>query len=210
MPREEKIDKIKEAIIKEMEDDKIDTSQYNKFLIHLRNRTSENWRHLFATTNWDCLLESEINNLKLNELPKWMASDHVYHLNGTVEDYPNQAFDSPFLLEEDKYTERTSTPEANILFNHMIASETFIVVGMSFECEMDRFLLDSIKRVEDDMPIGNSVWIVLNPDKVALEDSSSRIATALPRARVYTKAIRFNEWLNEGMPPLVELGAFTI
>jgi len=208
MPREEKIDRIKKAIIKEMESSKIDTSPYNKFLNHLRNRTNENWRHRFVTTNWDCLLESEIDNLNLKVLPEWMADSHVYHINGTVENYPNQAFGSPFLLEEDRHSEREPTPEADIIFNKMVWDTRFVVVGMSFECEMDRFLLGSINRVEDDLPIGNSAWLVLNPDKAVLDISSSRIATALPRSKVYTKAIGFNEWLDEGMVPLVELGAF--
>ncbi len=208
LPREEKIDRIKKSIIKEMGSNKIDTSLYNKFLNHLRKRTKENWCHRFVTTNWDCLLESEINKLNLKVSPKWMASNHVYHINGTVENYPNQAFGSPFLLEEDLYTERMPTPEANIIFNHMVGNTIFVVVGMSFECEMDRFLLGSINRVEDDLPIGNSIWIVLNPDKNVLNISSSRIATALPRSKVYTKAIGFNEWIIEGMHTLVGLGVF--
>ena len=208
IPREEKINRIKNAIVNEMESEKIDTTPYRKLLTQLQKRTKENWRNRFLTTNWDCLLEIEINNLKFEVLPNWLADSHVYHINGTVKDYPNQAFGSPFLLEEDKYTQRNWTPEANIIFNHMIWARIFIVIGMSFECETDRFLLESLNQVENDLPIGNSVWIVLNPDEDSLKASSSRIATALPLSKVYTKAIGFNEWLDEGMQPLVELGVF--
>ena len=144
MPREDKVNKIKDAIVNEMESDKIDTTPYRKFLTHLRKRTKENWRNRFLTTNWDCLLEIEIKNLKLQVLPNWLADSHVYHINGTVEDYPNQDFGSPFLLEEDQYTQRNPTPEANIIFNHMIWGRLFIVIGMSFECQTDRFLLGSL------------------------------------------------------------------
>lgn len=74
---------------------------------------------------------------------------------------------------------------------------------------MDRFLLASLNKVEDDLPIGNSVWIVLNPDEEALKKSSSRIKSALPRSEVYFAAKTFEKWIDEGMDALRDIGAFT-
>lgn len=199
MPREEKICRIKNAILCEMTNDAIDTSPYRKLLSQLIDNASDSWQHRFITTNWDCLLEREIITLNFEVVPNWMASSHVYHINGTVEEYPNRDFGSPFLLEDDPYVQRHSTPEANIIFNYMILSRRFIVVGMSFECQMDRYLLESLNRVNEDLPIGKSLWLVLNPDIRALNSSSSNIKTALPHSTVYTKNIGFNEWLDQGM-----------
>ncbi|BBO79654.1 hypothetical protein DSCO28_02200 [Desulfosarcina ovata subsp. sediminis] len=98
--------------------------------------------------------------------------------------------------------------EADELFNFMTWGQFFIVIGMSFECEMDRFLLASLKRVEDNLPIGNSIWLVLNPDKEALDKSTYRIQSALPRSKVYITDKKLEEWIDEGMDALRDIGAF--
>ena len=208
LPREEKIENIKRELIRASRHPSVDTSVYRKFLQNLSSRTNSSWKHRFGTTNWDCLLEKEIDALNLEILPSWLADSHVFHINGTIEDWGSKEFRSPFLLEDDSYLQRTPTPETNIFFNFMIWDTFFIVVGMSFECEMDRFLLASLNKVEDDLPIGNSLWLVLNPDKEALQISSSRIASALPRSKVFVAPKRFEEWIDDGMIVLKDIGAF--
>jgi len=207
-PRDKKIEKIKKELFKASLHPSVDTSCYRKLLQNLSSRTASGWRHRFGTTNWDCLLEKEIDVLNLEILPPWLADSHVFHINGTVEEGGNKEFRSHFLLEDDSYLQRTPTPEANIFFDFMTWDTLFVVIGMSFECEMDRFLLASLNKVEDDLPIGNSVWFVLNPDKEALEISSSRIASALPRAKVFIAPKYFEEWIDDGMFALKDIGAF--
>jgi hypothetical protein len=136
-----------------------------------------------------------------------MASSHVFHLNGTVEHLPDNSNRSPFLLEEDPASQRCFTPEANIAYNYMLWDRAFVVVGMSFECETDKFLLNSISRVEDDLPIGEAIWIVINRNKAALEVSSSRIANALPHATVHRVHSDFGTWQENGMKELRDRGA---
>lgn len=199
MPREEKIEEIKKAVINEMYSEKIDTSSIKIFLKNLSEMTSNNYCHQFITTNWDCLIEREVEALNLDVLPKWLINSYVHHLNGTVEVHGTLDFGSPFLLEEDSYNQRTLSVEANRIFNSMLWGRVFFVVGMSFECETDRFLLQSLNNVQDDLPIGESCWFVLNPDPKALEVSSSRIANALPRAKVYTRCIDFGSWVSKEM-----------
>lgn len=199
IPRAEKIDKIKNALVYEMKNKNIDTSSIQVFLKNLAKMTSSKYCHQLITTNWDCLIEREVEALELKILPKWLSNSYVYHLNGTVEAHENLNFGSPFLLEEDSCNQRTLSVEANRIFNSMIWSRIFFVVGMSFECETDRFLLQSLNSVQDDLPIGESTWFVLNPDPKALEVSSSRIATALPRAKVYTRCIDFGNWVGKEM-----------
>ena len=172
----------------------------------LRNHTSSNHRNRLLTTNWDTLLEKEIENLNLEIQPEWLADSYVYHLNGTIEEHENTSHLSPFLLEEDKYTVRHPTTEVNTIFNNMIWDKIFVVIGVSFECETDRFLLHNLNRVHDEVPIGESFWLVLNPDKSVLEVSSSRIKSALPRSNVYYRQTTFAQWVADDMPELQELG----
>ena len=70
-------------------------------------------------------------------------------------------------------------------------------------------MLASLNKVEDDLPIGDSVWLVLNPDKKVLDISASRIASALPRSRILILPKTFEEWIDEGMGALKDVGAFT-
>ena len=136
-----------------------------------------------------------------------MVNSHVLHLNGTVEELDDNSNRSQFLLEEDQASQRCFTPEANIAYNQMLADRTFVVMGMSFECDTDKFLLSAINRAEDDLPIGESVWVVVNLNKDALDISCARIAQALPRATIRSVCSDFDSWLKSGLKELRECGA---
>lgn len=201
-PREEKINRIKTALRKEMDKPSIDCTVIRSLFVLLSAHTNQGWRHRFITTNWDYLLQREILNLRLSVLPSWLANSHVFHLNGTIENLPDNSNRSPFLLEEDSGTQRMNTVEANIVYNQMIWNRHFVVVGMSFECETDQFLLKALGRVEDDLPIGESSWIVVNPNTTALNESCQRIAHVLPHASVTPVSATLNDWLQSGTQEL--------
>jgi hypothetical protein len=204
LPRNEKIDRITRSLRHEMDSPKINTSCIDQLLEFLAARTKHGWRHFFVTTNWDYLLQREIDKLSLSTRPRWLYSGMVHHLNGTVEDLPDNTNRSPFLLQEDTADARTGTVEADVVFSKMIWERTFVVVGMSFECATDQFLLRSLNRVQDDLPIGESDWIVINPDRPALDSASDQIGLALPAARVVRVCKKFEEWLET---QCLELGA---
>jgi hypothetical protein len=84
----------------------------------------------------------------------------------------------------------------------MIWQKIFIVVGMSFECDSDRFLLSAINQVGDDLPIGESFWIIINPDQNILNLLEHRIKNALPRAKIISFCDTFNDWINLNFPGL--------
>ena len=86
----------------------------------------------------------------------------------------------------------------------------FVVVGMSFECQMDRFLLRSLQKIEGDLPIGQSTWIIVNPDPAGLEQSVNRIQGALPGATVLPVAMTFRQWMDCGFPELRDAGAMDV
>lgn len=205
-PREEKVRLTKAAIRAEMDSSTIDTTIYSKFLSLLAQRTVARWRHRFITTNWDYLLQRVIESLELRELPSWLANSHVYHVNGTVEELDEESYRSPFLLEDDAAGQRTFTPEANMAYTHMIWDTLFVVIGISFECQTDRFLLQALNRVEDDLPIGESTWIVINPDRPALDKVTGLIQDSLPCASVKGVQNCFEDWIESGMVELQEKG----
>jgi len=81
---------------------------------------------------------------------------------------------------------------------------------MSFECEMDKSLLAALGCVGDDMPIGESTWVVVNRNSRALKLSCSRIGEILPDASVVPVCSDFASWVENRMPELVECGALSL
>jgi len=73
---------------------------------------------------------------------------------------------------------------------------------MSFECETDRYLLMHLNKIEDDMPIGESHWFIVNPDGRAATIVRDRLQRALPAARFYLIQKTFTGWQREGFPEL--------
>ena len=200
--REDVISQIKLAIPIEMSSPRIHTGDIKLFLSILANKTVSPWQHQFHTTNWDYLLQREIFELNLTVQPPWCAETHVYHLNGTVEQALDNGHRSEFVLESDPPSARTATTEGNIAFNRFIWNRTFVVVGMSFECEVDKYLLKSIRNVQDDLPLGESNWYILNPDEIVLANTADRIRAALPRAKVISLHTKFRDWLDAELPEL--------
>jgi hypothetical protein len=84
----------------------------------------------------------------------------------------------------------------------MIWEKVFVVVGMSFECQTDKFLLHHLSEVQDDLPIGESLWVIVNPDRASLDAVSSRILKVLPGAKVNSVCSTFSRWQDEGFPGL--------
>jgi len=209
--REVQIANIKKAIRSKMNRPDIDTSPYKFLLSELSNRTNPNWHHRFLTTNWDFLLQREIKQLGLTATPRWLQETHVYHINGTVEEWPSAEkaqppLRSPFLLESDLPNQRLYASEVEQAVRYIIWRQAFVIVGMSFECAMDRAFLSALGSFEDDLPIGNSWWLIMNPNKEALQKVCARLQSAFPKSNYCIEPVGFNEWLREGMPQLVVAG----
>ena len=207
--RDDQIAQIKTAVLSAMAAIDLDVTDISDFLNLIAQRTVHPWQHRFYTTNWDYLLQREILNLGLKVKPQWCAGAHVHHLNGTVEETPDSSRRSEFVLETDTAQHRVTKNEGEIAFNKFIWSKTFVIVGMSFECEVDRYLFSALNRVEDNLPIGESSWIVVNPSKDVLEATRAHLREALPRAIIHCSAKTFRAWLHSGVPELQSRGAVT-
>ncbi len=207
LEREDQISRIKQTLRELTSSKDVDTSAIRDFLAFLSANTSSPWRHQFHTTNWDDLLQREIKNLDLTCQPHWCAETHVYHLNGSIEYQLDESHRSEFVLETDGFDARISSTEGDIAFNKLIWNRTFVVVGMSFECEVDKYLLQFLNRVQDDLPIGESNWTVVNPDSKATLAICDRLRAALPHAKTTPVNSTFEAWLKSGLPELQTCGA---
>lgn len=200
LEREILIKKIKRELTDRM--DSVLPSVYIDLLSVLAKQTRAGWRHRFITTNWDCLLEKAIKDPNWTDLPPWLADDWVYHLNGTIEILPDNQHRSPFLLETDSRNQRRFSVEANKAYNMIIWDPLFVVIGMSFECPIDKGFLEALHRVEDDLVIGESHWVIINPDEIALEEVTNNIMQSLPRCSVDKVKNTFENWIKSGMNEL--------
>lgn len=126
-----------------------------------------------------------------------------------MEKLSNNAHRSPILLETDVEDARVASLESDKAFTSFVRSRVFVVVGMSFECAVDRFLFKALHRVQNEVPVGESHWIVVNPCTQSLQDTLYKLNTALPGATTSGSALRFDSWLNQKMPQLQPLGVLT-
>ena len=205
LPREKCIEEIRRALRDESHAPTIDTTPYARLLDVLATRTAPGWRHRFLTTNWDQLLEREVNSAYPKVCPDtWLESTHVFHLNGAIKEPPGESRRSRFLLESDPLGTRVKSLEFNLALANMEWADCFVVVGMSFECAVDQSLLTVLGKVP--LPVEVSSWIVLNPLKPHLNQVCSNIQVKLPRASVVAVQRGFADWVEGGLPELQILG----
>ena len=199
------IEIIKTLLKEEMKS--ADTSIIKKFLDILESKTKNGFRHRLITTNWDELIEKEIDKKFPigSHKPYWLTSSFVYHLNGTIKSEEN-CNRSPFLLESDDALQRLASLEANTVLNKIITDKFFIIVGVSFDCQTDQDFLNQLSKIEDYLHIGDSTWIILNPCSHSLELVSERIKKALPNSKIILVQQTFSSWIKYSkMKEIVDL-----
>lgn len=204
LPREARIAAIRETLCTEMTAPAVDTTPYSRLLTVLALKTRSDWRHRFVTTNWDSLLQREVNRAYPTVCPEWLESSHVFHLNGTVEDLPDDSRRSCFLLESDPIGTRVAKLESNLAFANMAWSDSFVVVGMSFECATDNSLLTALGSTP--LPVEASRWIVVNPIRSALSDVCANLGSRLPGATVVAVQKDLATWIKCGLAELRYIG----
>lgn len=207
--RDEHIAKIKKALKAEMNDPKVHSRPY-RGLLEIMHRNREFCYHLVTTTNWDFLLQKEINwwyeNKSGKVVPEFLADGNVWHFNGTVQpDLKNQG---PFLLETDGARFRKATFVERQAYSKLYWSNLIVIVGVSFEARVDKGLLGALKSVEDDLPIGKATFLVVDSCKQTNDRTFSNLVHCFPRAEGIQIYQGFEEWVNGGMPELVKGGIF--
>jgi hypothetical protein len=182
------------------------STPYTRLFDTMASSTLDGGHHRLITTNWDHLLQRDLNiwiNANSQGCAPRFLSVHgtVYHLNGSVEpgDFQNR---SPFLLETDSASVRNKTYEANKALNYLLWSNLIVIVGISFECDMDRGLLATLRAHEDNTPIGSALFVVVEPIKEILDSTYAKLAYCFPRADNIRVNSGFAEWINGGMPEL--------
>jgi hypothetical protein len=183
LPREERVAAIRETLRAEMNTPTVDTTPYSRLLAVLARETSPGWRHRLMTTNWDSLLQREVDRAYPTVCREWLESTHVFHLNGTVDDCRDQSRRSSFLLESDPSETRVAKLESNVAFANMTWADVFVVVGMSFECATDNSLLTALRRAP--LPVEASRWIVVNPAAPTLNEVCANLGTKLSGVTIF-------------------------
>ena len=209
LPREDCVAGIRTVLAREMNSPEVSVAPYERLLEILATRTADGWSHRFLTTNWDYLLQRTITRLDLKRQPSWLDNSHVLHLNGTVEVLIDNSQRSAFILESDEGAAREPSHEFDAALHEMAWDCHFVVVGMSFECQGDKYILRWLSCIEDDLPVGQSTWLVLNPDPIALAASLNGIQSALPRACVRGSTLTLEDWIASGLDPLAQFGVLT-
>lgn len=204
-PRQWQITCIKKTILREMSRISLGTGPYKELLELLASRTSLNWNHRFVTTNWDYLLQKELNNLQLKIAPKWLPNTHVAHLNGSVENWGDSIQRSEILLETDAASKRKWSLEANKAYNEIIWQKLIIVAGISFRCPADQRFLNALKIVEDDLAVGEAKWIIVNSNLNELERMESLLMNKFSQCQVILVHQDFGSWVSQGCMHLKKL-----
>jgi len=208
LERTERVRLIREQLLAELDDPKVNTSPYRRLLAELAERTCPGEHHLFLTTNWDTSLEREINSL----LPEggytraWLPNTFVFHLNGTVEAENERR--SPMLLETDAPAARTQSLEFDMAVSEVVWCQRFVVVGISFACPTDQTFLKFLHSVREEVPVGSSQsqWVVVNQDQPAAHAVGQRIKAAIPGSEVRCVVASFENWIHSGLVELVDAG----
>ncbi len=204
--REAHIHMVIDSVRSEMSNPAVHCGPYQHLLNTMAERTVDQGHHRLMTTNWDYLLQRELDAwIEANHpgsVPRFLGIDGVVrHFNGSVEpgDFPNR---SPFLLETDSANTRRTAYEANQAFQLLLDSTLIVIVGMSFECNTDRGLLGALGVQEDYFPIHGAFFIVLDPCRETLEDTCRKLAACFPRAGGLRVNSGLAEWIDAGMPEL--------
>lgn len=205
--RDQHVGLITAAIRQEMDQPSVHSRAYRYLMDLFSTKMEDKSHHRLITTNWDFLLQLEVERWIQHNTggvaPRFLSTHGtVYHLNGTVEvgNFKNR---SPFLLETDSSTLRKRTYEANQAFKFLQWSTLIVIVGMSFECDMDKRLLAALRASEDNLPIGSALFFVVEPYAETLKATSNKLATCFPRASVIQVRKGLEEWMCEEAPELV-------
>lgn len=203
--REAHIGMIEAAIRSEVRKPSVHCDPYMRLINIMAERTVDQGHHLLMTTNWDYLLQREVNAwIEANQpglKPHFLTDSWVYHFNGSAKpgEFQNR---SPFMLETDSASDRKKTYEANQAYNRLLWSTLIVMVGMSFECDTDKGLLGALREHADNVPIGGATFIVVDPSKETLEHTFAMLAACFPRAGGLRVSMGLAEWIDAGMPDL--------
>jgi len=199
--REAHINMIIKTVRDEIQKPSVHCRTYRRLLNLMAQSTGYSNYHNLITTNWDYLLQLEVNAwIKRNQpghAPHFLGT-HVYHLNGTVE--PSESINrSPFLLETYSASYRKQSYEANKAFNSLLWSSLVVIIGMSFECDSDNGLLAALHANEDNIPLGEALFVVIDPCGENLDNVGRKLSQYFPRAGQQLMNCGLDEWIDSDM-----------
>lgn len=190
--RQERIRNIDRNLTEQMQNIPVGENPYSRLLFMLENKPRQ--KNLFVTTNWDYLLQREINSKNYTSPLEWLEDSQVFHLNGSVEKWGDTRYRSPILLPNDN--SRKNSLEFQRAFNQIIWANFFVIVGLSFKHKVDAQLIELLKPHEDNMPFGEGEYLIVNDSLEDLKRLESILKRNFPRSKVIKVQDNFKSWVD--------------
>lgn len=198
------ISEIKATLAHAQKNPGVTTESHSTLVKKIRAFPSGKWKHRIVTTNWDLLLEREITFRISNTCPVWIVDSHVFHLNGSIEKEEESNVSpllqkSDFLLPSDLPSRRRKAVESNYIFNSLLWTKKIVVVGISFECSLDKGFLGALSQCEDETRIGEATWVLINKCRSTLEQIKENILKSFRASKVISVHKGYEEWVRGTM-----------
>lgn len=193
--RHERIQNINRNLAKQMRNVPVGRNPYSHLLFLLEHKTTPNQKSLFITTNWDYLLQREIDSGDYDPCPRGSGQRYVWHLNGSIKKGRDSRYCSPIILPEDD--KRTDNQEFSWAMNQIVCERLFIIVGMSFQCKADEKILRVLRPDQNKLPFGEGRYLIVNNSAKDLERLESVIKSYFPRVDIIKEQADFKSWIDE-------------
>lgn len=192
--REERIQNIDRNLSSQMQTVPIGNNPYSQLLFLLENKKKVNQRNLFITTNWDYLLQREINSKNYTTRPSWLEDSQVFHLNGSIEKWGDARYRSPMLLPDDN--NRVDSLEFQKAMNFVLCERFFVMIGVSFKYTVDQQIIELLRPHEDNLLFGEGKYLIVDNCQEGLDRIENIINQNFPRAEVIKVKSDFKSWID--------------
>jgi hypothetical protein len=161
-----------------------------RLLEALERTGAPGWNHAFVTTNWSTVLDRAVA----------ASGRSVWHLNGSVEDPQCELY-----TEIDGRADGGDSLYRNEGFRRLLEARVCVLAGLSLASRLDGALIERLGAKKKAVGAG-AAWVVVNEDPADTRRTARLLRECVPGARVVEVPVRFEDWVEAGLPELRGLG----